>query len=152
MEAKAPTTIEISIAKGIEYEEEAKQIQKLKEKKLMNWVSIVQNLADVLVVQANIRDGKGRLREPILLASAGLSPPSWALLRTGSRAESGRCSARLTYDSWGLCLVLLFEVWIGSNSVWNTFGGRAGGSSYTFSEETFGRYMPLLSLIYFGII
>ncbi|KAJ9685726.1 hypothetical protein PVL29_017671 [Vitis rotundifolia] len=59
------TTIEISIAKGMEYEEEAKQIQKLKEKKLMNWVSIVQNLADVLVVQANIRDGKGRLREPI---------------------------------------------------------------------------------------
>lgn len=65
------TTIEISIARGIEYEEEAKQIQKLKEKKLMNWVSIVQNLADVLVVQANIRDGKGRLREPILLALAG---------------------------------------------------------------------------------
>lgn len=71
-ESRLLSTIEISISRGLKYDEEAKKIQKLKEKRLMKRLSIVQDLADGLMALADIRDGKGRLSGPLLMSSAGL--------------------------------------------------------------------------------
>ncbi|KAJ9674660.1 hypothetical protein PVL29_023911 [Vitis rotundifolia] len=71
-ESRLQSTIEISISRGLKYDEEAKKIQKLKEKRLMKRLSIVQDLADGLMALADIRDGKGRLSGPLLMSSAGL--------------------------------------------------------------------------------
>lgn len=71
-ESRLLSTIEISISRGLKYDEEAKRIQKLKEKRLMKRLSIVQDLADGLMALADIRDGKGRLSGPLLMSSAGL--------------------------------------------------------------------------------
>ncbi|KAJ9674658.1 hypothetical protein PVL29_023909 [Vitis rotundifolia] len=71
-ESRLQSTIEISISRGLKYDEEAKKIQKLKEKRLMKRLSIVQDLADGLMALADIRDGEGRLSGPLLMSSAGL--------------------------------------------------------------------------------
>ncbi|RVX15257.1 Peroxisomal membrane protein 11A [Vitis vinifera] len=71
-ESRLLSTIEISISRGLKYDEEAKKIQKMKEKRLMKRLSIVQDLADGLMALADIRDGKGRLSGPLLMSSAGL--------------------------------------------------------------------------------
>lgn len=71
-ESRLLSTIEISISRGLKYDEEAKKIRKLKEKRLMKRLSIVQDLADGLMALADIRDGKGRLSGPLLMSSAGL--------------------------------------------------------------------------------
>ncbi|KAL3505274.1 hypothetical protein ACH5RR_035115 [Cinchona calisaya] len=52
--------------------EEVDKLRKLKEKKLMKRLSVVQDLADGLMALADIRDGKGRLSAPLLISSAGL--------------------------------------------------------------------------------
>ncbi|GLT58063.1 hypothetical protein SLA2020_309880 [Shorea laevis] len=65
-------SIEIVISKGIDHQVEEARMKKLREKLLMKKLSIVQDLADGLMALADIRDGKGRLSGPLLLASAGL--------------------------------------------------------------------------------
>ena len=71
-ESRLLSTIEISISLGLKYDEEAKKVQKLKEKRLMKRLSIVQDFADGLMAWADIRDGKGRLSGPLVISSAGL--------------------------------------------------------------------------------
>lgn len=50
----------------------AAEICQLREKQVLKVVSIIQDLADGLLALADIRDGKGTLSNPLLLASAGL--------------------------------------------------------------------------------
>ncbi|GKV29866.1 hypothetical protein SLEP1_g38749 [Rubroshorea leprosula] len=66
-------SIEIAISRGIDHQVEEARMKKLREKLLMKKLSIVQELADGLMALADIRDGKGHLSGPLLLASAGLS-------------------------------------------------------------------------------
>ncbi|XP_057469002.1 peroxisomal membrane protein 11A-like [Actinidia eriantha] len=71
-EACVRATIEIAIARGDRCVEEKAKIRKLREKKFMKKLSVVQDLADGLMALADIRDGQGRLSAPILMSSAGL--------------------------------------------------------------------------------
>ncbi|KAL6995650.1 Peroxisomal membrane protein 11A [Sarracenia purpurea var. burkii] len=71
-EACLRTSIEIAITRGDWYGEEEAKILKLREKKFMKKLSVVQDLADGLMALADIRDGKGRLSAPVLISSAGL--------------------------------------------------------------------------------
>lgn len=71
-EACLASTIEIAISRGDGYKEEEQRMKKLKAKKLMKKLSIVQDLADGLMALADIRDGKGMLFGPLWVASAGL--------------------------------------------------------------------------------
>ncbi|PIA55642.1 hypothetical protein AQUCO_00700154v1 [Aquilegia coerulea] len=71
-EHRLESSIEISMLRGNGYEKEAKDMSKLKEKRLMKKLSIIQDFADGLMAFADIRDGKGLLSSPFLLASAGL--------------------------------------------------------------------------------
>ncbi|CAN4093813.1 unnamed protein product [Withania somnifera] len=66
------STIELSIIRGIAYAEEEEKLRKLKLKKLMKRLSVIQDFADGLMALADIRDGKGLLSAPSLLSSAGL--------------------------------------------------------------------------------
>ncbi|KAH7567301.1 hypothetical protein JRO89_XS07G0046800 [Xanthoceras sorbifolium] len=66
------SSIEIAISRGNGYKEEEQRMKKLREKKLMKKLSIVQDLADGLMAVADIQDGKGRLSGPLFVASAGL--------------------------------------------------------------------------------
>lgn len=65
-------SIEISVTRGVKCEEEREKLGKLREKKLLKKLSLVQDMADGLMAVADIRDGKGRLSAPILISSAGL--------------------------------------------------------------------------------
>lgn len=71
-EACLESSIEIAVSRGTGYREEEQRMKKLKEKKLMKKLSIVQDFADGLMALADIRDGKGVLSGPLLMASAGL--------------------------------------------------------------------------------
>lgn len=71
-EACLASTIEIAISRGNGYKEEEQRMKKLKAKKLMKKLSIVQDFADGLMALADIRDGKGTLFGPLWVASAGL--------------------------------------------------------------------------------
>lgn len=71
-EACVESSIEIAASRGINSKEEESKLRKLREKKLMKKLSVVQDLADGLMALADIRDGKGRLSGPLLLSSAGL--------------------------------------------------------------------------------
>ncbi|XP_016506958.1 peroxisomal membrane protein 11A [Nicotiana tabacum] len=71
-EACLVSTIEVSIIRGIEYNEEEEKIRKLRMKKLMKRLSVIQDFADGLMALADIRDGKGLISGPLLLSSAGL--------------------------------------------------------------------------------
>ncbi|XP_058081191.1 peroxisomal membrane protein 11A [Magnolia sinica] len=53
-------------------EKEAEKLRRLREKGLLKKLSIVQDIADGLMAAADVRDGKGALSGPLLLASAGL--------------------------------------------------------------------------------
>ncbi|XP_060199612.1 peroxisomal membrane protein 11A-like [Lycium barbarum] len=66
------STIEVSIIRGIGYAEEEEKLRKLRFKKLMKRLSVIQDFADGLMCLADIRDGKGLLSAPLLLSSAGL--------------------------------------------------------------------------------
>ncbi|KAM0060757.1 putative peroxisomal biogenesis factor 11 [Helianthus debilis subsp. tardiflorus] len=48
------------------------ELVKLREKKLLKKLGLVQDVAEGLMAVADVRDGKGRLSGPVLLASAGL--------------------------------------------------------------------------------
>lgn len=71
-EACLVSSIEIAVARGDKCGEEKGRLEKLREKKLMKKLSVVQDLADGLMAVADIRGGKGRLSGPLLLSSAGL--------------------------------------------------------------------------------
>ncbi|KAF5747096.1 peroxisomal membrane protein 11A-like [Tripterygium wilfordii] len=71
-EACLESSIEIAEMRGIDCEEERVKLRKVRDKKLMKKLSIVQDFADGLMALADIRDGKGRLSAPLLLSSAGL--------------------------------------------------------------------------------
>lgn len=51
---------------------EEEKVRKLREKKVMKRLSVVQDLADGLMALADIRDGGGVAASPLLLAAAGL--------------------------------------------------------------------------------
>lgn len=71
-EACLLSSIEIGAARGIKCVEEKEKLKKLREKKFMKKLSVVQDIADGLMAVADVRDGKGRLSAPILISSAGL--------------------------------------------------------------------------------
>ncbi|XP_043712124.1 peroxisomal membrane protein 11A-like [Telopea speciosissima] len=71
-EARVKSRIEIAMLRGDGYNKEALEIRKLELKRLMKKLSIVQDFADGLMAFADIRDGKGLISSPLLLASAGL--------------------------------------------------------------------------------
>ncbi|KAF5468429.1 hypothetical protein F2P56_012581 [Juglans regia] len=66
------STIEIAVTRGNGCLEEEQRLRKLREKKLMKKLSIVQDFADGLMALADIRDGKGRLSAPLFVSCAGL--------------------------------------------------------------------------------
>lgn len=67
------SSIEIAVVRGIAcVEEEEEQLRKLREKKLMKRLSVLQDFADALMAVADIRDGKGLLSGQLIVSSAGL--------------------------------------------------------------------------------
>ncbi|KAL8250635.1 hypothetical protein R6Q59_034328 [Mikania micrantha] len=71
-EACLVSSIEITVTRGDSAEIEEGKLKKLREKKLMKKLSLVQDAADGLMAVGDIRDGKGRLSGPLLMASAGM--------------------------------------------------------------------------------
>uniref|UniRef100_A0A2P2Q433 Uncharacterized protein n=1 Tax=Rhizophora mucronata TaxID=61149 RepID=A0A2P2Q433_RHIMU len=71
-EARLLSSIEVAASRGNGITEEEGRLVKLREKKLMKRLSIVQDFADGLMAIADVRDGKGRLCGPLLVSSAGL--------------------------------------------------------------------------------
>lgn len=71
-EACLESKIEIAVAMGVKYDKEAQSMRKLKVKKLLKKLSIVQDVADGLMAFADLQDGKGRLSSPLLVSCAGL--------------------------------------------------------------------------------
>ncbi|MBA0808090.1 hypothetical protein Gohar_023853 [Gossypium harknessii] len=71
-EACLNSSIEIAISRGVGRTEEEERRKKLREKKLMKQLSVVQDIADGLMALADIRDGKGRFTDPLVLSCAGL--------------------------------------------------------------------------------
>ena len=71
-EACLETSIEVAVSRGIGCLEEEQRLRKLREKKLMKKLSIVQDFADGLMALADIREGKGRLSAPLVVSCAGL--------------------------------------------------------------------------------
>lgn len=66
------STLEVSMIRGIGCAEEEEKLRKLRLKKLLKRLSVIQDLADGLMALADISDGKGLLSAPLLLSSAGL--------------------------------------------------------------------------------
>lgn len=66
------SSIEISVSRGVGCKEEEEKKRKLRQKKLMKQLSVVQDLADGLMALADIQDGKGTFSDPLLLSCAGL--------------------------------------------------------------------------------
>ncbi|KAG5613248.1 hypothetical protein H5410_024529 [Solanum commersonii] len=66
------STREVSMIRGIGYADEEEKLRKLRLKKLMKRLSVIQDFADGLMALADISDGKGMLSAPLLLSSAGL--------------------------------------------------------------------------------
>lgn len=64
--------IEVAITKGIGCQEEEVKLSKLREKKLMKKLSLVQDFADGFMTLDDILDGKGPFSRPFLVSSAGL--------------------------------------------------------------------------------
>ncbi|KAI3726728.1 hypothetical protein L1987_66532 [Smallanthus sonchifolius] len=71
-EACLVSSIEITVTRGESADTQEEKLKKLREKKLMKKLSLVQDAADGLMAVADIRDGKGRLSGPLLMASAGM--------------------------------------------------------------------------------
>ncbi|KAK6162812.1 hypothetical protein DH2020_002653 [Rehmannia glutinosa] len=66
------SSVDVAVVRGIKCGEEQEKLRKLREKKMMKRLSVVQDLADALMALADIRDGNGRLAAPLLVSSAGL--------------------------------------------------------------------------------
>ncbi|KAF3446283.1 hypothetical protein FNV43_RR11462 [Rhamnella rubrinervis] len=71
-EACLESSIEIATVRGIGCEQEEEKMRKLREKKVMKKLSIVQDLADGLMALADIRDGKGLALGSFSVSCAGL--------------------------------------------------------------------------------
>ncbi|XP_061343258.1 peroxisomal membrane protein 11A isoform X2 [Gastrolobium bilobum] len=71
-EACLKSSIEMAVLSGIGCREEEARLSKLREKKLMKKLSIVQDLADGLMAVDDVLDGKGPFSTPTLMSSAGL--------------------------------------------------------------------------------
>ncbi|KAK9066688.1 hypothetical protein SSX86_014011 [Deinandra increscens subsp. villosa] len=71
-EACLESSREIMVTRGDSAEIVEGKLRKLREKKLMKKMSLVQDAADGLMAVADVRGGKGRLSGPMLLASAGM--------------------------------------------------------------------------------
>lgn len=71
-EACLQSSVEIAGLRGVGCGEEEGKLGKLREKKLMKQLSVVQDLADGLMALDDILDGKAPFSKPILLSSAGL--------------------------------------------------------------------------------
>ncbi|PIN03177.1 Peroxisomal biogenesis protein (peroxin) [Handroanthus impetiginosus] len=66
------SSIDVTVLRGIECGKEQEKLRKLRGKKMMKRLSVVQDLADALMALADISDGRGRLSAPLLVSSAGL--------------------------------------------------------------------------------
>ncbi|TMX02073.1 hypothetical protein EJD97_022653 [Solanum chilense] len=66
------STREVSMIRGIGFADEEEKLRKLRLKKLLKRLSVIQDFADGLMALADISDGKGMLSAPLLLSSAGL--------------------------------------------------------------------------------
>ncbi|KAK7291176.1 hypothetical protein RIF29_06111 [Crotalaria pallida] len=71
-EACLRSSIEIAVMRGIGWKEEEGRLRKVREKKVMKILSIVQDLADTVMCLDDIMDGNGPFSTPILMASSGL--------------------------------------------------------------------------------
>ncbi|KAL4334841.1 hypothetical protein GQ457_07G026100 [Hibiscus cannabinus] len=71
-EACLNSSIEIALLGGVGCKEEEERRKKLRAKKVMKQLSVVQDFADGLMALADIRDGKGSFTDPLLLSCAGL--------------------------------------------------------------------------------
>ncbi|KAL5558090.1 hypothetical protein UlMin_034301 [Ulmus minor] len=71
-EACLESSIQIAITRGNGCEEETERLRKVREKKLVKKLSIVQDFADGLMAWADIRDGKGLILGPLSVSCAGL--------------------------------------------------------------------------------
>lgn len=69
----AASSVDVAVVRGIRCVEEREMLRKLREKKAMKRLSVVQDLADGIMAIADIRDGGGGLlAAPLLLSSAGM--------------------------------------------------------------------------------
>ncbi|TQD90143.1 hypothetical protein C1H46_024307 [Malus baccata] len=66
------SSIEIAITRGNGCEEEKERLNKLREKKMMKRLSVVQDSADALMALADIRDGGGPFLGPLSISLAGM--------------------------------------------------------------------------------
>ncbi|KAK7383059.1 hypothetical protein VNO78_28725 [Psophocarpus tetragonolobus] len=66
------SSVEITRLRGVGCVDEEARLRKLREKKLIKRLSVVQDLADAVMALDDILDGKGPFSKPLLLASAGL--------------------------------------------------------------------------------
>lgn len=71
-EIRLESSIEVAVLRGNVCQAEEEKMRKLREKKLMKKLSIIQDFADGLMALADIRDGKGQLSAPVLVSFAGL--------------------------------------------------------------------------------
>lgn len=69
----AASSVDVAVVRGIKCGEEQEKLKKLREKKIMKRLSVVQDFADGLMALADIRDGGGGLlAAPLVVSSAGL--------------------------------------------------------------------------------
>jgi len=66
------SSVEISRLRGVGCVEEDYRLRKLREKKIMKRLSVVQDLADAVMAVDDILDGNGPFSKPVFMASAGL--------------------------------------------------------------------------------
>ncbi|CAN6682660.1 unnamed protein product [Malus baccata var. baccata] len=66
------SSMEIAITRGNGCEEEKERLSKLREKKMMKRLSVVQDSADALMALADIRDGGGPFLGPLSISLAGM--------------------------------------------------------------------------------
>jgi hypothetical protein len=66
------SSIGVTVTRGVGCQEGERRLWKLREKKLMKKLSIVQDFADGLMALADIRDGRGRFSGPLFMSCAGL--------------------------------------------------------------------------------
>lgn len=66
------SSIEIKSLRGEGEGVEVDKLRKVREKKMLKKLSVVQDVADGLMAVADVRDGKGVLSGPLLLACAGM--------------------------------------------------------------------------------
>ncbi|KAG4953465.1 hypothetical protein JHK87_039059 [Glycine soja] len=71
-EACVESSVEITRLRGSGCVDEEVRLGKLREKKMMKRLSVVQDLADAVMALDDILDGKGPFSKPVLMALAGL--------------------------------------------------------------------------------